>query len=277
MNTVKRLSTLLAAPVLFLVVWQVAAERAGNEIILPPVWQVADILFHPTKNLISMGSLLENVAVSLLRVLIGYCIAVVLAVPLGLAMGYYAGLYRLLNTFLGIFRPIPPLAWVPLVLAWFGVSSLASLAGVQRGPAYIYLNNFKLSMIFIIFIGGFYPVLVSSIHGVQTVRRTLIDSARVLGAREWDIFWKVLLPATAPSIVNGMRIGLGVSWMCLVSAEMLPGSLSGVGYLITHAYTIARTDVVIAGMASIGLVGALLDSAFRVLEKRKFAWKRLTR
>lgn len=272
-----RVCSLLAVPALFLIVWEIAAQRTGNEIILPRVGQVADILIEPSRSLISMGSLTQNVAVSLLRVLIGYAVAVVLAVPLGLAMGYYAGLYRLLNTFLALFRPIPPLAWVPLVLAWFGVSSLATLAGVQRGPAYIYLNNFKLSMIFIIFIGGFYPVLVSSIHGVQTVRRTLIDSARVLGAREWDIFWKVLLPAAAPSIVNGMRIGLGVSWMCLVSAEMLPGSLSGVGYLITHAYTMARTDIVIAGMVSIGVVGALLDGVFRVVEKRKFTWKGLTR
>ena len=276
-QTVVRLCSLLVVPLVFLIVWEVAAKRTGNEIILPGVGQVADLLLDPTQSLIAMGSLTQNVAISLLRVLIGFTVAVVLAVPLGVAMGYYAGLYRLLNAFLALFKPIPPLAWVPLVLAWFGVSSLASLAGVQRGPAYIYLNNFKLSMIFIIFIGGFFPVLVSSIHGVQTVRRTLIDSARVLGAGQWAIFWKVLLPAAAPSIVNGMRIGLGVSWMCLVSAEMLPGSLSGVGYLITHAYTMARTDVVMAGMVSIGLVGAALDGVFRLVEKRKFAWKRLAR
>jgi NitT/TauT family transport system permease protein len=267
----------LLAPALFLVIWELAARRTANDIILPDIGQVLDILLFPTRNLISMGSLLDNVAVSLVRVLIGYALAVVLAVPLGLGMGYYAVLNRLFSAFLGLFRPIPPLAWVPLVLAWLGVASLASMLGVQRGPGYIYLNNFKLSMIFIIFIGGFYPVLVSSVHGVATVQKTLIDSARVLGAGQWDIFWKILLPASAPSIVNGMRIGLGVSWMCLVSAEMLPGSLSGVGYLITHAYTVARTDVVMAGMASIGLVGALLDTAFRLLEKRKFAWKRLAR
>jgi len=104
-----------------------------------------------------------------------------------------------------------------------------------------------------------------------------LDSARVLGASEWDIFRKILLPASSPSIVNGMRIGLGVAWMCLVSAEMLPGSLSGVGYLITHAYTLARTDIVIAGMISIGVIGAFLDLSFRLVEDRKFVWTRLTR
>lgn len=132
-------------------------------------------------------------------------------------------------------------------------------------------------MVFIIFIGSVYPILTSTIHGVQTVKKTLIDSARVLGASESDIFFKILIPSAAPSIVNGMRIGLGVAWMCLVSAEMLPGSLSGVGYLITHAYTIARTDIVIAGMISISIVGALLDSIFRLLENKKFRWQRLGR
>ncbi|WP_300155254.1 ABC transporter permease [Solidesulfovibrio sp.] len=267
----------LAVPALFLVLWEYLARRTGNPIILPRLGEVADILLAPGADLISMGSLARNVAVSLVRVCIGYAAAVALAVPLGLAMGHYGGINRLLGPFLSLFRPIPPLAWVPLVLAWFGVASLASLAGVQRGPAYIYLNNFKLSMIAIIFLGGFYPVLASTIHGVRTVRGTLVDAARVLGARPWGIFWKILLPAAAPSVVNGMRIGLGVSWMCLVSAEMLPGSLSGVGYLITHAYTMARTDVVMAGMISIGLVGAVLDAGFRLLEKRKFAWKRLDR
>jgi NitT/TauT family transport system permease protein len=163
------------------------------------------------------------------------------------------------------------------VLAWFGISSFATLLGVEQGELYIYLNNLKISMVFIIFIGAFYPVLTSSIYGVKTVRKTLIDSARVLGASESDIFLKILIPSAAPSIVNGMRIGLGVAWMCLVSAEMLPGSLSGIGYLITHAYTVARTDIVIAGMISIGVVGALLDWLFRLLEDRKFKWQRLAR
>jgi NitT/TauT family transport system permease protein len=267
----------LAAPAIFLLVWGLLAKRLGNDIILPGLDQVAGILARPQEGLISMGSLGLNLGVSLVRVLVGYALAVALAVPLGVAMGYYGTMHQMFSGFLGLFRPIPPLAWVPLVLAWFGVSSLASLLGVQRGPSYQYLNNIKLSMIFIIFIGAFYPVLTSAIHGVRGVRQILIDSARVLGGREMDIFLKILLPAAAPSIVNGMRIGLGVAWMCLVSAEMLPGSLSGVGYLITHAYTVARTDIVMAGMAAIGGVGALMDLLFRLLEERHFAWQRLTR
>jgi len=267
----------LIVPVLFLVVWAWLAGIMANEIILPRLGQVVDILARPGEGLISMGSLALNLAVSLVRVLTGYILAVALAMPLGIAMGYHAPLFGLLNTFLGLFRPIPPLAWVPLVLGWFGVASLATVLEVEPGPLYIFLNNLKFSMVFIIFIGAFYPVLTSSIQGVRSVRATLVDSARVLGASRLDIFRKILLPAAAPSIVTGMRIGLGVAWMCLVSAEMLPGSVSGVGYLITHAYTVARSDIVVAGMVSIGAVGALLDLAFRLFEERRFAWQRLER
>jgi NitT/TauT family transport system permease protein len=265
------------APLLLLVTWHFLAPCINNEIILPAPDQIFAILIQPGEDLISMGSLAENIAVSLARVMAGYVLAVALAIPLGILMGHYGNVNRFFSNFLGLFRPIPPLAWVPLVLAWFGVASLATVSGVEIGQFYVYLHNLKFSMIFIIFIGGFYPVLTNTINGVRGVRKTLIDSARVLGARKRDIFLKVLLPGAAPSIVIGMRIGLGISWMCLVSAEMLPGSMSGVGYLITHAFTVARTDVVIAGMISIGGVGAALDLAFRCIEDRKFKWQRLVR
>lgn len=267
----------LAAPALFLLFWQGMAVRMDNDIILPRVGQVLALLLDPLGDVIAMGSLLGNIGISLARVLTGYLAAALLAVPLGICMGFNAGVDRLLTGFLGLFRSIPPLAWVPLVLAWFGVASLAGVFNVPIGPLYPWLHSIKISMLFIIFIGGFYPILTSSMHGVRMVPATLLDAARVLGASRADVFCKVLLPGAAPSIVNGLRIGLGVSWMCLVSAEMLPGSLSGVGYLITHAYTVGRTDVVVAGMVSIGGIGAGMDWLFRLAEEYKFSWKRLAR
>ncbi len=267
----------LCVPVLFLLIWQSTAVHLDNEIVLPRVGQVLDLLLRPFDDLISMGSLTANIGISLARVLTGYLLAVVSAVPLGIAMGYSRTADTLFTGFLGLFRSIPPLAWVPLVLAWFGVASLASLTDLPFGPLYARLHNIKLSMVFIIFIGGFYPVLTSAVHGVRTVPVTLLDAARVLGASRNTLFFKVLLPGSLPTVVNGLRIGLGVSWMCLVSAEMLPGSLSGVGYLITHAYTVGRTDIVVTGMVAIGVIGAALDWMFRLAEHRKFAWKRLAR
>ncbi|WP_432736704.1 ABC transporter permease [Maridesulfovibrio sp. FT414] len=263
------------APALLAVIWTALAHRIGNQVILPGIEQVGMIILDPTADLISMGSLAVNVLVSLVRVIMGYTLAALLAIPLGVVMGYYGTVFKFFNGFLNLFRPIPPLAWVPLVMAWFGISSLATISGVESGRLYIYLDNIKFSMLFIIFIGAFYPILTSTIHGVRNVNKTLIDSARVLGATEGQIFRKVLLPAAMPSIITGMRIGLGIAWMCLVSAEMLPGSLSGVGYMITHAFTLASTDIVIAGMISIGFVGAAMDSGFRWIEKNKFSWRRM--
>ncbi|MCT4534682.1 ABC transporter permease [Halodesulfovibrio sp.] len=261
-------------PILFIGLWMMAAAQISNQVILPSVEQVLDLLMQPLADVISMGSLAGNVLVSLVRVVIGYLVAAMIAIPLGVVMGYYGIAFKLFNNFLNLFRPIPPLAWVPLVMAWCGVSSFATVLGVETGQAYIYLNNIKFSMVFIIFIGAFYPILTATLHGVTGVNKTLIDSARVLGASEQQIFIKVLIPAAMPSIITGMRIGLGIAWMCLVSAEMLPGSLSGVGYLITHAYTLASTDIVIAGMISIGVVGAVMDLMFRKFEKKKYSWRR---
>ena len=262
------------APIFLVFLWLVLAARINNQVILPDVWEVARLLFHPTQDMIGMGSLAGNLLVSLVRVVMGYLIAAAVAVPLGVVMGYYGLVSRLFNGFLSLFRPIPPLAWVPLVMAWFGISSLATFIGVETGKMFIYLNNIKFSMLFIIFIGAFYPILTATIHGVRNIGVTLIDSARVLGASENQIFRKILIPAAMPSIITGMRIGLGIAWMCLVSAEMLPGSLSGIGYMITHAFTLASTDIVIAGMISIGVVGALMDMVFRRIELKKFSWRK---
>lgn len=259
-----------------MVLWELLAISINKPIILPRVTDVFAIIFRPTQDLLGMGSLIDNLLTSLVRVMIGYFAAVLIAIPVGIIMGYNLKIYDLLSNFLGLFRPIPPLAWVPLVLAWFGVASMANFYPWESGTLYLYLRHIKLSMVFIIFIGAFFPILTSTIYGVANVKKILIESAHTLGAGDRDIFLKILIPAAAPSIVNGMRTGLGVAWMCLVSAEMLPGSVSGVGYLITHAYTLARTDVVICGMIVIGIFGAFLDYMFRQIENTKFKWQKNT-
>lgn len=266
-----------AAPVLFLAFWHFSSLRIDNPVVLPQIEEVLAILLEPTENLLNMGSLARNVFVSFIRVFGGYAIAVAVAIPLGLAMGYWGTLNRMLGFLIGIFRPIPPLSWIPLVLAWFGVASMATVIGIEEGEWYPFFSNIKISMLFIIFIGAFFPILVNTIGGVQSVRTTLVDAVRVLGVPQWQIVRHVILPYAAPQVFTGLRVGLGVAWMCLVSAEMMPGSISGVGYLITHAYTVAQTDVVIAGMIAIGVMGVLIDSIFVLVEQRAFKWQRLYR
>lgn len=266
-----------AAPLLVLIIWELIAIELKNDVVLPTVGQVWVLFMHPNEDLLRLGSLLQNLGMSSIRVLCGYSAGLVLALPLGILMGHYKKVNRFMTPLVEILRPMPPLAWIPLILAWFGVASFATMFGVEEGEWYVFLNNIKFSMLIIIFIGAFFPILLNTVYGVSSVRSTLIDSARVLGASERDIFMKILLPAAAPSIVTGMRLGLGVAWMCLVAAEMMPGSISGIGYVITHAYTVARTDIVIAGMVSIGAVGLALDAAFRYFEAKCFAWQRLSR
>lgn len=267
----------ILAPIGLIILWQIASIKVQNEVVLPSVSQVAAVLSRPNDDLLRMGSIVANLWVSFFRVMGGYLLGLLFALPLGVLMGHYRTVNRLLGSLVEMLRPMPPLAWIPLVLAWFGVASLATTVGVEEGTWYPLLNNIKYSMLFIIFIGSFFPILINTVHGVSGVRSTLIDSARVLGASERDIFLKILLPAAAPSIVTGMRLGLGGAWMCLVAAEMMPGSISGVGYLITHAYTVARTDIVMAGMISIGMIGIVIDGTFRFFEDRYFSWQRLSR
>ncbi len=263
----------LVLPVLMLLFWISLAERVDNPMILPSAGAVFSQFLHPGESVIGLGSLLQNVAVSLVRVSAGYLTAILVALPLGILMGASRRAQGFFQGLIGLLRPVPPIAWVPLVLSWFGMASFATLVGLKSGTSYVYLSNFKISMLYIIFLGAFFPVVTSAVHAVRSVPKTYIDSARVLGARRRDLFWKVLLPGAAPTLVNGLRIGMGSAWTSLVSAEMLPGSLSGVGYLITHAYELARIDLVMTGMICIGVIGALLDTAFRLLGEERFAWQ----
>lgn len=276
-KNLKRFFIGVIVPILFIILWYISSKRIDNPVILPEIGRVFNNFAHATDDFIGLGSIPTNIIVSLIRVLSGYIVGVLIAIPLGVLMGYKKTVYGLFNNFINIFRPIPPLAWVPLVLAWFGVSSVATIFKVQGGQLQAYLNNFKFSMMFIIGLGTFFPVVTNTMFAVKTVPKTLIESAKVLGAKQIHIFTKILLPAAAPSIINGLRTGLGIAWACLVSAEMLPGSLSGVGYLITHAYELGRTDLVITGMICIGVIGALLDAFFRIIEHKYFSWQSKTR
>ena len=150
-------------------------------------------------------------------------------------------------------RPVPPLAWIPLSILWFGIGDTQNQ--------------------FIIFLGIFFPILLNTFAGVVGVEPNLIRAARCLGASEWEVLRRVVLRAALPQIVTGIRIGLGVGWMALVAAELV-GANSGLGFLINDARTVLRTDYVIVGMATIGLVGLLIDWLIRVLVRRLLPWSR---
>jgi ABC-type nitrate/sulfonate/bicarbonate transport system permease component len=201
------------------------------------------------------GNLLHNhMLYSLYRVALGYAIAALLAIPLGLLMGWSPGLLRMIRPLFELVRPIPPLAWIPIAILWFGI-------GIK-------------SAAFIIFLGAFFPILLNTISGVLSIHPILIEAARTLHAREKDIFLKVLLPGAVPSIFVGMRIGIGIGWMTLVAAEFTGVKEGyGLGYMIMTARDIQRPDEILAGMLVIGVIGLLIDIGLRATESRMIRWR----
>jgi NitT/TauT family transport system permease protein len=244
-------------PLLLVIGWEAAAIAIDNQFILPRLGTVLPVLLGPTRDILGTGSLAYNAMVSLERVGSGFLVAAAIAVPLGVGMGWWRRLDTLVDTTVQLFRPIPPLAWGPLAIAWFSVG----------------LN----SMVFIIFLGAFFPVLLNTIDGVRSIKRTWVEVAQTLGASERQVLVKVVLPGAAPTIWTGLRVGFGVAWMCVVAAEWLPGTTSGLGYLTLYAYNFGQMHFIIAGMITIGIIGIAFDLLFRSVEDRWFAWRGLER
>ena len=266
----KKIFLRLLLPLLLAIIWEILAIYIDRPILIPRLEAVGKVLVHPTTKILITGSLVENMGISLTRVACGFFLAVTVAVPLGILMGYYRSVERIFESTIESLRPIPPLAWVPLILAWFGIRGLADWFPDMNNN--FILGGIQFSMIMIILIGSFFPILLNTIHGVRSVPVIFVESARTLGGKGISIFFKVIIPAAFPSILTGPRIGLGIGWMCLVAAEMMPGSNAGLGYLIWYAYELLRTDIIVAGMAVIGLIGFLMDRGFRYIERSKFVW-----
>jgi NitT/TauT family transport system permease protein len=176
----------------------------------------------------------EHVWSSVRRIFIGFSIAAVLAVSLGLLIGRFRLAAESLFPPLEILRPIPAVAWIPLAILLFA-------SGEQ-------------SMIFITFIGAFFPILLSTVHGVEGLDRRLVYASLTLGAGPIAVFREVILPGTLPSIVTGLSIGMGTSWFSLVTAEMISGQY-GIGYYTWEAYTLQQYPRIVVGMITIGILG----------------------
>ena len=244
-------------PILILIFWEIAAQVINNQFILPRLETVIPVLLDPTVNILGTGSLLQNAALSLERVGAGFLVALAIAVPLGVGMGWSQRLDAFVDTTVQLFRPIPPLAWGPLAIAWFSV-------GIN-------------SMVFIIFLGAFFPILLNTIDGVRGIKRTWVEVAQTLGASEGQVLVKVVLPGAAPTIWTGLRVGFGIAWMCVIAAEWLPGTTTGLGYLTLYAYNYGQMHYTIAAMITIGIIGIAFDLLFRSVEDRWFAWRGLER
>lgn len=232
-------------PVLLIVAligaWHMAVVQSAS-LIFPSPAQVLAGTLELSRN----GTLWQHIGASLMRVTVGFLLAVLVAVPTGLWMGRVEVIYRTLNPVFQILRPISPIAWIPLAILWFGVGDVAP--------------------VFLIFLAAVFPMIVQTANGVHTIEQRYIHAAMNFGVSRQKLFRQVIVPAALPDIVVGMRIGLGVAWLVVVAAEMIVRN-SGLGYLIIDARNAGnRYDLVLAGMAIIGIIGLLLDAVMRRLE-----------
>src|SRR6187549_1664878 len=227
-----------------------AVVVATQSAIFPTPWQVVAGALELARD----GTLWEHIGASLFRVGTGFGLALVVAIPLGLWMGWVGGVYRTLNPIFQMLRPISPIAWIPLAILWFGVGDV--------------------SPIFLIFISSVFPMIVQTTSGVHTIERRYLRAAANFGVSRSVLFRRVVIPAVLPEIIVGMRIGVGVAWLVVVAAEMI-ALRSGLGYLIMDSRNAGnRYDLVIASMILIGLIGLLLDSSTRLLERlRPLRWR----
>jgi NitT/TauT family transport system permease protein len=239
----------IAIIVVLLAVWW-ASVAWTRSVIFPTPWQVVS----GTLELVRDGTLWLHIAASLGRVGAGFVLAVAVGVPVGLWMGWKRGAHDALNPLFQILRPISPIAWIPIAILWFGVGNA--------------------SPIYLIFISSVFPLVLQTVAGVHTIEKRYLRAAENFGVSRRKLFTQVVIPATLPQVIVGMRIGLGVAWLVVVAAEMI-ALRSGLGYLIMDSRNAGnRYDLVIAGMIIIGLIGLLLDGLMRLLEgSKKVRWR----
>jgi NitT/TauT family transport system permease protein len=244
MTSFKRvLPPIVVISALLAIWWSVVALT--HSVVFPTPWQVLTGIAELARD----GTLWDHIGASLFRVATGFLLAVVFAVPLGLWMGWVRGAYITLNPVFQLLRPISPIAWIPIAILWFGVGDV--------------------SPIFLIFISSVFPMVVQTTVGVHTIERRYLRAAENFGVSRHTLFRQVVIPAVLPQIIVGMRIGLGVAWLVVVAAEMI-ALRSGLGYLIIDSRNAGnRYDLVVAGMAIIGVIGLLLDTSMRRLERLK--------
>ena len=232
-----------------IIVWQAAVVFSNAHVtLLPPPLLVATTLVE----LFASGEIFIHIGASLGRVIAAWTISAFIAIPLGLAMGHWRWFEKMVDPVVEIFRPISPLAWIPLAILWFGIGETGK--------------------IFIIFIATFFPILLNTVSGVKSVNPVLIRAGYVLGCKsDSELFRKVILPAAMPTIIVGLRISFGTGWAAIIAAELVAAQV-GLGYLIADGMEILRSDLVLVGMLVIGILGILIDVVFRALNNR-FTWR----
>jgi NitT/TauT family transport system permease protein len=193
-----------------------------------------------------------SIAISLRRIVLGFMVAAVLGVTLGIMIGRYRRVRQLFLPALEVFRPIPAIAWVPMsIMLW---------------------PSNEVSIVFITFLGAFFPILLNTVHGVEAIDPVLLRAARSLGAKERSLLTQVVLPGALPHIFTGLAVGMGVAWVSLIAAEMISGQF-GVGYFTWEAYSLITYAEIALGMITIGVLGLLCSGGIRLAARLAMPWQ----
>lgn len=252
MNRVIRKTILaLVIPVIIIMIWfYTTTYMVIPKGILPTIPDVGQTFLEMLKS----GQLENDIAVSISRVLKGYCISVVLGVTLGSLIGMYRSIKELFVPVITVIRQIPMIAWIPLIILWCGIG--------------------ETSKVVIIVLVAFFQILVNTQSGIESTPKGYIEVARLYKLGRWKTFIKVYLPHAIPQILVGLRLGLGGSWMAVVAAELIAAT-SGIGYRMSSARSNMQSNVVIVCMIVVGLVGVLMDQGIGVLFTTLTPWIRI--
>lgn len=243
----------LAVLVALVALWQILCSlRWFPSYVLPTPISVWD----QTRTLVAFGyggqSLWSDIGLSTMRIGLGFVVAVVLGVPIGIAMASSEPVFQSVDPLLQFARPVPPLAYIPLLVAWFGIGEFPKVLVIVLGTVPV--------------------VIISTISGVRSVPAQWLDVARCLGATKFQLFRHVVLPAALPEIFTGMRVGIGVAWTCLVAAEIIAAN-AGLGWLVQYAGQEVQIGIIFVGIIVIGLLGYLMELVIRSVERLAVPWK----
>lgn len=249
----RRLGLSLATLTALLALWWLVARLGWiDPLFLPPPERVLGQLVTIAGPQGFMDATLwQHLGASLGRILIALAAATVFGIAAGIAMGLSPTVRGVLDPLIELYRPVPPLAYLPLMVIWFGIG--------------------ETSKVLLIYLAIFAPVAMATLAGVQSAQPVRLRAARALGATRIQVLWHVILPGALPQILTGIRIGLGVGWSTLVAAELIAAT-RGVGFMVQSAGEFLATDVVLAGILVIAVIAFVLELGLRALQRRLTPW-----
>ncbi|GEN34411.1 ABC transporter permease [Aneurinibacillus danicus] len=239
----------LVLPILLVVSWEILSRL---EIFPPHLLPAPSEIVQTIAAMAVDGSLWGHIVITIFRIIIGFLLGTAVAIILGSLVGFYRGLEQLFDPLIQAFRSIPSLAWVPLFILWMGIG--------------------ELSKVMLIAVGVFFPVYLNIVSGIKGVDRRLIEVGKIYGFTSYELIRRIILPASLPSFLVGLRSGLGLGWMFVVAAELM-GAAQGLGYLLVNGQNTYAPDVIISSIVLFAFLGKATDFILKSLETRALHWQ----